>query len=79
MKQFDRMPFSTTKDVKKYINENNLAKISSQTVRRRSKEAKIRCFPTRRKPLLSKINIQKRLFFVKKFVNKPIEFWERVI
>ena len=62
VKQFDEMPFSTAKDVEKYINENNLANISSQTVRRRSKEAQIRCFSARRKPLLSKINIEKRLF-----------------
>lgn len=79
VKQFDEMPFSTARDVEKYINENNLANISSQTVRRRSKEAQIRCFSARRKPLLSKINIEKRLFFAKKFVNKPIEFWEKVI
>ena len=78
VKQFDEMPFSTARNMEKYIYENYLANISSQTIRR-SKEAKIRCFSARRNPLLNKINIEKRLFFAKKFVNKPIEFWERVI
>ena len=58
VKQFDENPFSTAEDISKYLKNNNLADISSQTVRNRVNDADLGNYSARKKPLLSSINIQ---------------------
>ena len=79
VKQFEENPFSTAEDVNKYLKNNNLADISTQTVRNRINDADLGNYSARKKPLLSPINIQKRLFFAKKYLKKSENFWNKVI
>ena len=48
VKQFDENPFSTAEDISKYLKNNNLADISSQTVRNRVNNADLGNYSARK-------------------------------
>ena len=53
--------------------------ISDRTIRRRLAEQGLKSRFTKRLPFISKINKIKRLKFARKHINKPVEFWRRVL
>lgn len=61
------------------ILENTGLNISDRTVRRRLRGAGFKNSFAQRRPLIRKANKIKRLEFAKKYVNKPISFWKKVI
>lgn len=79
IKEFEKAPFSTAEDVSKYLRKNDICDVSAQTIRNRTKEAELGNFSARKKPALSPINIQKRLFFAQKYLKKTNGFWNKVV
>lgn len=61
------------------IQDTLLLNVSRKTIGRRIKEANFNSRSPRRKPYISAINKKKRLNFAKKFVNKPLSFWKRIV
>ncbi len=61
------------------INESLNLCVSNRTIRRRLKSFGLQSFICKKKPLLRKVNIQKRLAFAKQYVNMPIDYWKRVV
>ncbi|CAK9829697.1 Transposable element Tc1 transposase [Anthophora retusa] len=53
--------------------------IKETQIRMRIKEAGYHSRVSRKRPLISKRNAQRRLAFAKQFINKPIDFWKNVI
>ena len=53
--------------------------ILSRTVRRRLKDVNLKSCLTRRKPQVNKVHKRERLAFAKKYVNKPLSFWKKII
>lgn len=70
-----RNPSTTSRNIVEQLKLN----ISSRTVRRRLNEEGLKNCVARRKPHISKMNKKKRLDFAKKYINKPLSFWKRVI
>lgn len=79
IKEFEKSPFSTAEDVRKYLTNNGICDISAQTIRNRTKEAELGNYVARKKPALSPMNIQKRLFFAQKYLKKTNSFWSKVL
>ena len=48
-------------------------------MRRRLKDVNLKNCLARRKPQINKVHKRKRLAFAKKYVNKPLSFWEKII
>ena len=48
-------------------------------VRRRLKDVNLKSCLARRKPQINKVHKRKRLAFAKKYVNKPLSFWKKII
>lgn len=61
------------------IRENMQLNISERTVRRRLREAGLRNSFAVRRPLIRKANKIKRLEFAKKYADKPVDFWKKVL
>lgn len=61
------------------IRENLQLNISERTVRRRLREAGLRNNFALRRPLIRKANKMKRLEFAKKYADKPLDFWKKVL
>lgn len=53
--------------------------VSNRTIRRRLEERGLKSYFAKKRPMISKANKQKRLKFARDHVNKPLEFWKRVI
>lgn len=75
MRESRRNPSTTSRNIVEQLKLN----ISSRTVRRRLNEEGLKNCVARRKPHISKVNKKKRLDFAKKYINKPLSFWKRVI
>lgn len=71
-------PKSNAAEIAEEKKQNNL-KVSAQTIRRYLNENGLYARTPRIKPLISKINKQKRLSFAKEHLNKSIEFWNNVL
>lgn len=72
-------PFKSSRQIASDINQSLSTKISSRLVRRRLNEANLFGRISRKKPLLSKINISKRLNFAKTHQEKGLNFWKNVL
>ncbi|GFW25392.1 paired domain-containing protein [Trichonephila clavipes] len=53
--------------------------VSSQTVRNVLRSAGLKARTPRKKPYISEVNRKRRLEFVMKYRNKPMDFWKKVI
>lgn len=53
--------------------------VSTSTLRRVAHKNNLRGRVARKKPFISKVNMQKRLEFAKAYINKPKEFWNNVL
>lgn len=79
LNQIKKDPFETSAKVAEKLKEATGTEVTPRTVRNKLHEAGLKSRIARRKPLLSKVNINKRLQFAKQHINKPKEFWENVI
>lgn len=68
-------PSASARQVKQSVNIN----VSVKTIKRRIKDAGLQSFLKRKKPFISDRNKKKRLAFAKKYINKPLAFWENVV
>ena len=75
MRETQRNPSITSRNIVETLKLN----ISSRTVRRRLKDVNLKSCLTRRKPQINKVHKRKRLTFAKKYVNKPLSFWKKII
>lgn len=75
VRETQRNPSITSRNIVEQLKLN----VSSRTVRRRLKEVDLKSCVARCKPHISKVHKKKRLAFAKKYVNKPLSFWKRVI
>ena len=48
-------------------------------MRRRLKDVNLKSCLARRKPQINKVHKRERLAFAKKYVNKPLSFWKKII
>ena len=53
--------------------------INPSTISRYLKKNDLKCYVQKKKPMLNGDHKKARLEFAKKYVNKPVEFWESVI
>ena len=75
MRETQRNPSITSRNIVETLKLN----ISSRTVRRRLKDVNLKSCLARRKPQINKVHKRKRLAFAKKYVNKPLSFWKKII
>jgi len=61
------------------IRENLQLNVSERTVRRRLREAGLKNNFALRRPLIRKANKIKRLEFAKKYADKPVDFWKKIL
>ena len=70
-------PFSSPKLIKEnYLPDSD---ISSRTIQRVMVNEGFKSYKARKKPFLSKANINKRISFCQMHANKPLEFWHKII
>ena len=70
-----REPRVTADEIKKHIG----LKVSNTTISKALKEGGLGFNNAKNKPLISEKNRKARLEFVKKYVNKDLDFWKEVI
>jgi transposase len=70
---------TTAVEVQKSLKVNEDIEVSANTIRRTLKERGLVSRVKKKKPLLSKINIQKRLAFAKRHQNWTVEDWSKVV
>ena len=75
MRETQRNSSITLRNIVKTLKLN----ISSRTVRRRLKDVNLKSCLARRKLQINKVHKRKRLAFAKKYVNKPLSFWKKII
>lgn len=75
IREIKKDPRTTVRAVK----ENLKLKISDRTIRRRIAERGLKSYFARKRPMISKVNKNKRLLFARNHINKPLEFWKHVI
>lgn len=75
IREIKKDPFVTIRGVKEKLN----LTISERTIRRRIAEHGLKSYFARKRPFISKVNKEKRLRFARTHINKPLEFWKRVI
>lgn len=78
-----RMALESRKQTLRLISTNfeqiHQIKVSKQTISRRLKDAGLRIYRCRRKPLLSIANVLKRKSWAKKYQNHPLNYWKLVM
>lgn len=79
VQQVRKEPRLTAKKIVENVQEEFHKTISKDTVRRTLKKANYHSRVARKKPFVSEVNRQKRIAFAKKLLDKPIEFWEKVL
>lgn len=72
-------PFLTAPMIHRAMQPQISQNISSRTIQRRLAEVGLRGCIARRKPLVSKINIAKRLNFARQHLKKSLSFWQNVL
>lgn len=72
-------PFLTSTKINELVAPQITQNISARTVRRRLQEAGLHGCIARKKPHVSTKNIKKRLQFAKEHLNKPANFWKKVL
>lgn len=75
----DQNHFTTARMISSELETHHNTKVHPETVRRTIVRNGFKSCTPRKKPLVNKVNRQKRLAFAKEYVNKPPEFWHRVI
>ena len=75
VRETQRNPSITSRNIVETLKLN----ISSRTVRRRLKDVNLKSCLARRKPQINKVHKRKRLTFAKKYVNKPLSFWKKIM
>lgn len=71
-------PKIVVREIKDQLQEAGTS-VSETTIRRRLHDANLRGHIARKKPLLTSIHKKRRLEFARKYSDKPIEFWKRVV
>lgn len=79
LREFKKNVFLKPRQAAELFNATAKTPISERTIRRRLKDAKFQTFRCKDVPYITKINKQKRLAFAKEHLNKPKEFWRRVL
>lgn len=72
-------PFLTAKRIKNMLKESHNIEVSERTLRRRLNEFGLRGCVSRKVPLISSRNRQKRLKFAREHLNKPLKFWRNIL
>ena len=75
MRETQRNSSITLRNIVKTLKLN----ISSRIVRRRLKDVNLKSCLARCKPQINKVHKRKRLAFAKKYVNKPLSSWKKII
>ena len=75
VRETQRNPPITSRNIVETLKLN----ISSRTVRQGLKDVNLTCWLARCKPQINKEHKRKPLAFAKKYVNKPLLFWEKII
>lgn len=75
IREIKKNPRTTIREIKEGLDLD----ISDRTIRRRLAERDLKSYFAKKRPMISARNKKKRLQFAKDHVNKPLEFWKRVI
>lgn len=75
----DRDPFSSAVQIASEISRNLQKDVHPETVRRAIKSYDLKSYTPRKKPYVNLVNRKKRLEFAKAYVDRPIDFWRKVI
>lgn len=75
IREIKKDPFVTIRALREKLS----LSISDRTVRRRIAEHGLKSHFARKRPFISRVNKEKRLRFARNHINKPLEFWKRVV
>ena len=78
-REITKNPFTPSSEIAKKFLKEYKKQISSLTIRRYLDKKNLKCYVSKKKPLLSKETAKKRLDWCKKYSEKSIEFWKTVI
>lgn len=79
LREVKQNPRVTSSELVSKLKDFSGKEVNSSTIRKRLIKNNYVSRVARRKPLLSRVNRDKRLAFARKFVNKELDFWKRVI
>ena len=79
VKEATKKPFISARSLANDLASTSGKSVDPQTIRNVLHSAQIYGRTARKKPLINNTNREKRLGFAKIYINKPIEFWKRVI
>lgn len=79
IKQIDNKPQCSLRMLAADLKERNIVQVGHETVRRVLLKHKYSSRSARKKPLLSQINVEKRLSFALTHISHPIEYWDDVV
>jgi len=79
MRKIDQNPQISVRALAKELEEECDLVVSHETVRQAILRHKYSSRVARKKPLLSPVNVEKRLTFAVSMINQPIEYWDDVI
>lgn len=79
VREVKRNPFTSSLKLKKKVQDEFGKDVGRTTIRRYLKREGYSGRIARKKPFISKVNRRKRLNFARQHVDKPLEFWKKVL